>query len=47
MHVPTLKTLTKQTQDCLGCRDCKGVCRAVIELAILPETVLHRSVTPA
>ena len=45
MHVPSLKMLINQNQDCLGCRDCKGLCRAVIELAFLPETVLHRSAT--
>ena len=37
------KTATYQA-NCLGCQDCKGLCRAVIELAFLPETVLHRPV---
>ena len=31
------------TTQCLGCRDCKGLCRAVIDLAVVPETVLHRT----
>ena len=26
--------------NCLGCRDCAGLCRALLELAFLPETVL-------
>jgi hypothetical protein len=27
--------------DCLGCKDCKGLCRALLDMAVLPETVLH------
>jgi hypothetical protein len=25
---------------CLGCAECKGFCRALMELASLPETIL-------
>lgn len=27
--------------DCLGCADCKGLCRDLLDLALLPETVLR------
>lgn len=42
MTVQKTKTATYKA-NCLGCQDCKGLCRAIIELAFLPETVLHRS----
>ncbi|XDA99131.1 hypothetical protein AB1M95_04275 [Sulfitobacter sp. LCG007] len=35
--------MTLPRPDCLGCRDCKGTCRDVIELSVVPDTVLHRS----
>lgn len=27
--------------DCLGCSNCKGLCRDLLDLALLPETVLR------
>lgn len=36
------KTNTLPTRtDCLGCSDCKGLCRELLDLALLPETVLR------
>ena len=29
--------------NCLGCADCKGLCQALFDLALLPELVLQRS----
>jgi hypothetical protein len=28
-------------RPCLGCRDCRGLCRDVLELSTLPDVVLH------
>ena len=37
------QTAANTNRNCLGCADCKGLCRAIVELASLPEMVLHRS----
>jgi hypothetical protein len=29
--------------NCLGCTDCAGMCRDVIDLLLVPQMVLHRS----
>jgi hypothetical protein len=25
---------------CIGCRDCKGLCQALVDLALLPDVIL-------
>ncbi|MDW4497283.1 hypothetical protein R5H30_04765 [Sulfitobacter sp. D35] len=41
------RTLTKilPRPDCLGCVDCKGYCRDILEMTFVPDQVLHRSDT--
>lgn len=34
---------TRNTLNCLSCPDCKGLCFALFDLALLPEMVLQRS----
>lgn len=29
--------------NCIGCTDCKGLCRDIVDLAVLPETFLRRA----
>lgn len=29
---------------CIGCKDCKGMCAALLDMISVPDTVLHRSV---
>lgn len=42
MTAQTPNTVRVKT-NCLGCQDCKGLCRAVIDLAFVPETILKRA----
>ncbi|MGZ2259184.1 hypothetical protein [Roseobacter sp. A03A-229] len=42
MQTPTAKSPTMPSSNCIGCTDCKGMCRDIVELALLPETVLRR-----
>lgn len=42
MQTQPTKTPALTRQNCLGCDDCKGLCRDIFELAFLPETVLQR-----
>lgn len=44
MQTPPVKTPALARQNCLGCSDCKGLCRDIVELAFLPETVLQKSI---
>jgi hypothetical protein len=38
---PEVNSKSNDTRgNCIGCRDCKGLCQALLELAFLPETVL-------
>jgi len=30
-------------KDCLGCTDCRGACRAYLELIALPQAILHKA----
>ncbi|MBW4709315.1 hypothetical protein KX928_16100 [Roseobacter sp. YSTF-M11] len=43
MKTPTAKTPQTPRPNCIGCTDCQGLCREIVDLAFLPETVLHRS----
>ena len=43
MQTQSPKTPAIPSPNCLGCADCKGMCRDVFELAVVPETVLRRS----
>ncbi|WVX50586.1 hypothetical protein ROLI_036840 [Roseobacter fucihabitans] len=43
MQTSTQKTPVTPKQNCLGCTDCKGICRELYELAFLPGVVLQRS----
>ncbi len=43
MQAKTMKTPVMLQQNCLGCPDCKGICRELYELAFLPNLVLQRS----
>lgn len=33
--------------QCLGCKDCQGLCRQLLEMATLPQVVLHRVQRPS
>ncbi len=35
---------TKSSAICIGCKDCKGMCSALLDMIFVPDTVLHRSV---
>jgi ferredoxin len=47
MHTPnpktTLKSATLTRQACIGCADCAGLCKELLELVFVPDSVLHRS----
>ena len=43
MLAKTQKSAPVQSRNCLGCADCKGLCHALVDLALLPEVVLQRS----
>ena len=43
MHHQPQNSAREQTLNCLGCADCKGLCQALFDLALLPELVLQRS----
>ncbi len=43
MQPQTKTTAVLPRSNCIGCRDCKGLCRELVELAFLPETVLRVS----
>ncbi|WP_159975578.1 hypothetical protein [Roseobacter cerasinus] len=43
----TAKSPVLPRANCIGCTDCKGLCRAIVEMALLPETVLrHPTASP-
>ncbi len=42
-----LTALPRPIRDCLGCRDCTGLCWSVIELHRIPDAVLHPPRTPS
>lgn len=45
-HAPQTRALGRRLGalpgPCVGCRDCQGLCRALIEALTVPETVLRR-----
>lgn len=43
MRLTQEKGTVKALGNCIGCRDCKGLCLALAELAFLPEVVLKKS----
>lgn len=43
MQTQTAKMPATPSLNCIGCTDCKGICRDIVELAFLPETVLRGS----
>lgn len=43
MQTQTANSPMKPGPNCLGCADCKGLCRDLYELTFIPELVLHRS----
>lgn len=46
--MPSPAPLPSAPRDCLGCRHCTGLCWSVVELARIPDAVLHppRTRTP-
>ncbi|WP_299502199.1 hypothetical protein [uncultured Roseobacter sp.] len=43
MQTQTAKTYATPKLNCLGCTDCKGLCREIYDLAFIPDVVLQRS----
>lgn len=46
MHTPVHNSQKAQTTprpNCLDCVNCTGICRDVIDMVYVPQTVLHRS----
>jgi len=42
-HVSRLfETLTDLRQPCVGCRNCRGLCSALIDAIVLPELILSK-----
>ena len=43
-HAPLVTSMAKQIAElrsaCVGCKDCRGICHALIETLSLPEAVL-------
>ena len=40
---PVQSPVIDMTGACVGCRDCKGMCQAVMDLFTFPDTVLNRT----
>jgi hypothetical protein len=38
--------LARLNAPCVGCADCRGLCRALIEVLVLPDLILHRGRVP-
>ena len=36
------RDLARLNAPCVGCADCRGLCRALIEAMVLPDLILHR-----
>lgn len=46
MHTPVQNTQKAQMSpraNCLDCVNCTGICRDLIDMVHVPQTVLHRS----
>ncbi|MBV7394030.1 hypothetical protein [Mameliella sediminis] len=44
-HAPRVTEVAKELGEigcCIGCEDCRGLCRALIDAIAVPEAVLHR-----
>ncbi|WP_319825425.1 hypothetical protein [Thalassovita sp.] len=35
------ETVTTLGGNCVGCTDCRGLCRALIEVITFPDAILH------
>lgn len=43
MQMQNATTTAQARKECIGCVDCKGLCRDLLDLAFLPQMVLKGS----